>query len=200
MIEKLKFKHATEVHQYAIKQGYDMGSSNMNSTLAIKLKGISKKNGYWFQDDIDNLLRFGKFKQLSGAMPADVAVLDRKIKEADLREKEGKAEKVERENAKASGQLIERSKMNRELVARMIQLRKDEKTDNKVKAAEIIDLIGGDIEKEKELIKLLNNLADKRFNKYAKPFRFTVALSDVEKEIALLEAEEINVADNPRQK
>jgi hypothetical protein len=190
MAEKLKFKHGTEVHQYAIKQGYDMGLSKMNSVLAKKLKGISKKDGYWFQDDIDNLLRFGRFKQLSGAMPADVAILDRKIKEADLREKEGKAIKVERENAKAAGQLIERSKMHRELVARMIQLRKDEKTDNKVKAAEIIAKIGGDIEQEKVLIKLLNSLTDKRLNRYAQPFRFAVSMSEIEKEIALIEAED----------
>jgi len=191
MTEKLKFKQATEVHQYAIKQGYDMGSSKMNSTLATKLKGISKKDGYWFQEDIDNLLRFGKFKQFSGAMPADVAVLDRRIKEADAREKEGKADKVERENEKAAGQLIDRSKINRELVARMIQLRKDEKTDNKVKASIIISLVGGDIEKEKELQKYLNDATDRRMNTYAKPFKFTVSMSELEKEIALLEAEDI---------
>ena len=190
MTEKQKFKKGTEVHQYAIKNGYDMGSSKMNSTLAKKLKGISKKDGYWFQEDIDNLLRFGKFNQFSGAMPADVALLDRKIKEMDLREKEGKVEKVERENAKADGQLIERSKMHRELVARMIQLRKDEKTDNKVNASVIISLVAGDIEKEKELQKYLNGATDKRMNNYAKPFKFTVGLSELEKEIELLEAEE----------
>jgi len=190
MTEQLKFKQATEVHQYAIKQGYDMGSSKMNSTLATKLKGISKKDGYWFKEDIDNLLRFGKFKQLSGAMPADVAVLDRKIKEAELRTREGNADKVERENAKASGQLIERSKMSRELVARMIQLRKDEKTDNKIKSSHIIALVDGDIEKEKELNKLLDNLTDKRMNTYAKPFKFAVSMTELEKEIVLLEAED----------
>lgn len=190
MAEKLRFKHGTEVNHYAIKQGYDMGSSKMNSALATKLKGISKKDGYWFQEDIDNLLRFGKFKQLSGAMPADVAVLDRKIKEADLREKEGRADKVERENETASGLLVERSKMNRELVARMIQLRKDEETDNKIKALPIIELVKGDIEMEKELVKLLNNLSTERLNKYAKPFKFAVSMSEMEKEIALMEAQD----------
>ena len=190
MSEKVKFKKGTEVHQYAMKQGYDMGSSEMNSTLAKKLKGISKKDGYWFQEDIDNLLRFGKFKQLSGAMPADVAVLDRKIKEMDLREKEGKVEKVERENKTADGLLIERTKMHRELVARMIQLRKDEKTDNKVKVSDIISIVGGDIEKEKDLLKFLNTATERRMNTYAKPFKFTVGMSELEKEIELLEAED----------
>ena len=190
MAKKLKFKQGTEVHQYAIQQGYDMGSSKMNSALATKLKGISKKDGYWLQEDIDNLLRFGKFKQFSGAMPADVAVLDRKIKEADLREKEGKADKIDRENTKAAGQLIDRSKVNFDLVARMIQLRKDEKTDNKVKASDIIALVGGDIEKEKELQKYLNDATDRRMNTYAKPFKFAVSMTELEEEIALLEAED----------
>lgn len=190
MTEKRTFRSKTAVQDYAVEHGYDMGSSKLNSTLAEKLKGITKKNGCWQQSDIDNLLQYGGFKQLEGAMPQDALDLDRQIKKADLREKKGKAEKVERENAKAEGLLIERSKVNRELVARMIQLRKDEKTDNKVKAADIISLVGGDIEKEKELQKFLDKKTDERFNRYAKPLRLNVSISEVEKEVLLLEEEE----------
>lgn len=190
MAEKLTFKNKTKVQEYAIKLGYDMGTSKLNTTLSNKLNGIPKKDGCWFQADIDNLLNYGNFKKMAGAISNDISELDRRIKEADLREREGKAEQVERKNAKESGQLIDRSKVNMDLVARMIQLRKDEKTDNKVNASVIIKLIAGDIEKEKELQKYLNAATDNRMNNYAKPFKFSVSMSELEKEIALLEEED----------
>ncbi|MCK5506594.1 MAG: hypothetical protein KAJ10_15630, partial [Thermodesulfovibrionia bacterium] len=152
-----------------------------------------KKNGVWFKADIDKLLLYGRFKRLAGVQSNEVSELDRKIKEADLREKEGKADKVERENSKADGLLIERSNVYRELVARMIQLKKDEKTDNKVKSADIIFLVGGDIEKEKELQKYLDIGTDRRLNRYAKPFKFAVSMSEMEKEITAIEEEETSI-------
>ena len=193
MADKLTFSSKVKVQEYAINQGYDMGASKLNSTLSEKLKGIPKKNGVWFKADIDNLLLYGRFKRLAGVQSNEVSELDRKIKEADLREKEGKADKVERENSKADGLLIERSNVYRELVARMIQLKKDEKTDNKVKSADIIFLVGGDIEKEKELQKYLDIGTDRRLNRYAKPFKFAVSMSEMEKEITAIEEEETSI-------
>jgi hypothetical protein len=185
----LTFDNPTAVHNYLVNMGYKMGKSKLNSKLANNLKSMPRKDGVWTQKQIDRYAA-GHFEKMNGVSDDATAAIDLKIKEAELRTREGNADKVERENAKAAGQLIERSKMNRELVARMIQLRKDEKTDNKVKAATIISLVGGDIEKEKELQKYLNDATDKRMNTYAKPFKFAIGMSELEKEIALIEAED----------
>ena len=186
------FKTKKAVHNYLVGIGYDMGVSELSSKLAECLKDIKKKGGMWLQADIDTYAPIWGFKMMEGAMSADASVLDLQIKKAELRTREGTADKVERENAKIAGQLIDRSKVNRELVARMIQLRKDEKTDNKVKAAEMISIFGGDLEKEKDLKNYLDAATDRRMNTYAKPFKFSVTMSELEKEIALLEAAEGN--------
>jgi len=196
MGDKQTFDTKTAVQTYLIDKGYDItvsGKSKLNSKLSKHLNGLPRQDGKWLQSDVDFYAK-QNWDLKDGVLSKDDMKVSEEIKLEELRYARLKADKIERENATAEGLLIERSKVNRELVARMIQLRKDEKTDNKVKAAEIIELVGGDIEKEKALQKYLNEKTDQRLNKYAKPMRFNVGISELEKEIALIEAEEANAS------
>lgn len=173
MTDKLQFKRKTEVQAYLVSQGYDLGGSALNSTLAKKLDGIAKKNGYWQQADIDNLAKFGNIPRLDGAMPKEMVDLDKRIKEAEAREREGRAAKIEHENKVTVGLYLLRSEVDRQFAARAAFL-KDGVGSRFIhsRAPRIVEMIGGDMGKVPDLVELWLKEVEELFDHYSKPLEF----------------------------
>lgn len=176
------FSTKGKVLKYLEAEGWDIKKSKLYNDL----KSVPRTKGNYHKKDIDMYARL----RLTKADGAEIEVDNAEKTKQEIRVTIARAVKLEMENDIQFRKYILKSDVFRELVARMIQLRKDEKTDNKVKSADIISIVGGDIEKEKELQKYLNDATDRRMNTYAKPFKFAVTMSELEKEIALLEAED----------
>ena len=167
---------------YLEAEGWDVKKSKLYNDL----RSVPKTKGNYHKKDVDMYAKL----RLTKANGAEVCQDNAEKTRQEIRVAAARAEKLEMENDILRGKYQLKSNVNRELVARMIQLKKDEKTDNKVKSADIISLVGGDIEKEKELQKFLNDGTDRRMNTYAKPFKFSVSMTELEKEIAAIEEEE----------
>jgi len=117
MIEKLRFKNKIDVQNYLVSQGYDISVTKkgaLNSALAKKLGGLSKKGGYWLQEDVDHFGQFGKFKRLEGTIPEEIKDLDRKSKEAKLRSELADAEKKEMQSAILKGKYIAKTEVEKD--------------------------------------------------------------------------------------
>lgn len=167
---------------YLEAAGWDVKKSKLYNDL----KSVPKTKGGYLKKDVDMYAKL----RLAKADGAEISQDNAEKTRHEVRIAAARAEKLEMENDILRRKYLLKSTVNRELVARMIQLRKDEKTDNKVKAADILSIVGGVIEKEKELKNFLDTATDRRMNTYSKPFKFTVTMSELEKEIALLEAED----------
>ena len=182
MVNTPGFKTKQAVHNYLIGIGYDMGVSKLSSKLANCLKDIKKKGGMWLQADIDTYAPIWGFNMMEGAMSADASALDIQIKKADLRKREGDAEKVEHENKIRSGKYILKSEVEMLLSARAKLLYDGVKSFGVNMASRTVDLVKGDQSMTPDLIELYTKEMATLFDHYSRPVEFEVPAFTEEEE------------------
>ena len=183
MAKKLTFKNPTTVHNYAIEQGYDMGTSKLNTTLANKLKGIPKKDGHFHQDDIDNLLKYGKFKRLEGLQSSEISELDRKAKVADVRIKEAAAEKGEFANKVEKGAYFSKTEIESDQTARGKVLKDGVEGFGINMLVRVVETVGGDPALLPEVMELWTEEVENLFDRYSRPVEFEAPVFIDEEEV-----------------
>lgn len=172
MAKTAGFRTKQAVHDYLVEIGFDMGVSKLSSKLAVCLKDIKKKGGVWLQSDIDTYAPIWGFNQMEGAMSADASALDIKIKQADLRKKEGDANKVEHENKVRSGRYILKSEVEMMLAARAKLLYDGVKSFGINMASRTVEIVKGDQSMTPDLIELYTKEMETLFDHYSRPIEF----------------------------
>lgn len=182
MVNGSGFKTKLAVHNYLVEIGYDMGVSKLSSKLAICLEDIKKKGGIWLQADIDTYAPIWGFKMMEGAMSADAFALDLQIKKADLRTREGNAEKVEHENKIRSGNYILKSEVEMMLSSRAKILYDGVKSFGVNMASRTVEIVKGDQSLTPDLIELYTKEMITLFDHYSRPVEFEVPAFTEEEE------------------
>lgn len=174
MAEKLKFKTKQLVHNYMAGLGFDMGASKMNSKLAKVLDGIPKKDGHWYQVDIDNLAKHGEFKRMEGAMSAGATAIAEELQRERLGTEKAKRIKAERINDIESGLYILLQEAEQQHTLKM-QLFKSA-LENLVYSSmpELISLAKGNSERIPDCQEYLLKMIRKKLDDYAKPCKYEV--------------------------
>jgi len=174
MAEQQKFKKKTEVHRYLLKQGYDVGGSKLNSKVAKDLNGIPKKDGHWFQKDIDNYVKYGNLKKLEGALSADASAVAEELQREKLRTEKAKRIKAERINDIETGLYILLQEAEQQHTLK-VQLFKSA-LENLVYSSmpELISLAKGNSERIPDCQEYFLKMIRKKLDDYAKPCKYEV--------------------------
>ena len=162
------FTSLRAVESYLRGQGYQVGKSTIgNHVKAGLLKRIA---GKFKRPSVDRYAEINLISADTGMVAAEeknVKLQERKLK-AEIRLKEEQASKAARENEILDGKYILRSDHEREIAAACGVLEASLKYFYRLKAADIIDLVGGDQSHSSRLHQWLCEQLDIELNKLAR--------------------------------
>lgn len=169
------FANAREVARHLRALGYRVAQSTVYEHVrAGYLK--RREDGLFHLADVERYLEERDIPTRDGSRPSDMSQerLSLKERQAKLRMIEARARKMELEAAEAAGRLIPRERLELEMVARAHVLRSDLQNLARAKAAEIVQMVGGDPKKTPLLIQWLNRQFEDFLDRYTRKSRHKV--------------------------
>jgi len=172
------FATQQEVLAYLQRKGYKVAKSALSNHVRARL--LRKKTDGFHRRDVDRYAELQLKQTASGLDAAETRTADlqeRKLK-AEIKKLEEQAKKAVLEREVMEGKLIARDEVELELAGRAVAL--EAGFDHLVysRAAEMVDLVGGDQAKADRLIAVLLEAKNEWLNQYAGTEEFVVELKN----------------------
>ncbi len=140
-----------------------------------------RDNGQFQQKDIDRYAKTWLKRESTGKKVKDLEdELQRQILEEELATSKEKRKKIERENSRAAGELIDRREVESWLAGRAIVLDAGLRHWIQSRVADWIRTTNGDLKKTGELINMMIRDLDEHINDYAQAKEFEVVIDGEE--------------------
>lgn len=174
------FKGVPAVVEYLHSQGWKISLRTGYNHRDKKIL-LPRKDGKYYQSDIDRYAASGELQRIDGIKPElSDADSDRKRKaEADTAECVARINKVKADAIE--GKYIDREIFEDELSVQALQFRNSIVTFINSMAEEIVSYIGGDVSRIPDLIEFMLTRADEHFVKCAEQMELTGPLVDIDK-------------------
>ena len=174
------FKGIPAVVEYLHSQGWKMSLRTGYNHRDKKIL-LPRKDGKYYQSDVDRYASSGELQRLDGTKPeVSDADSDRKRKaEADSAEFDARIKRIRAEAIE--GKYVDREIFEDELSAQALAFRNSIQTYIHAQAEEIVSYVGGDVSKIPDLIEFMLTRADEHFVKCAEQMELTGPLVNIEK-------------------
>lgn len=175
--ENLKDWHA--VLAYAEDAGRKLKKTKMYADIS---KGLLKKqaDGTFRQRDVDKYLASLPMAATPDALAEKASERQRRKEEEEIRRISAIADKEEFLLAVRKGQFIPREQVHLELAARAVTLSSGLKTTLEARGLDIIETVGGNPKKARDLFAFLEGVLDETLNEYSRPLEFDVVFEQTE--------------------
>ena len=174
------FKGVPAVVEYLHSQGWKISLRTGYNHRDKKIL-LPRKDGKYYQSDIDRYAASGELQRIDGSKPElSDADSDRKRKaEADSAEFDARIKRIKAEAIE--GRYVDREIFEDELSAQALAFRNSIQTYIHAQAEEIVSYVGGDTSRIPDLIEFMLTRADEHFVKCAEQMELTGPLVDIDK-------------------
>lgn len=174
------FKGVPAVVEYLHSQGWKISLRTGYNHRDKKIL-LPRKDGKYYQSDIDRYAASGELQRIDGSKPElSDADSDRKRKaEADSAEFDARIKRIKAEAIE--GRYVDREIFEDELSAQALAFRNSIVTFINSMAEEIVSYVGGDTSRIPDLIEFMLTRADEHFVKCAEQMELTGPLVDIDK-------------------